>query len=119
MRAAAPVRARRRARELEPVERGAATAFLAAHAPGAGAPLAIVIPAYNEEPTVAEVVAEIPAEAAGLAAEVIVVVDGAKDATAAKAAARRRARLRRAGQPRPGRGAASSATGWRVPAARR
>ena len=50
-----------------------------------GAPLAIVIPAYNEEPTVAEVVAEIPSEAAGLATEVIVVVDGAKDATAAQA----------------------------------
>jgi glycosyltransferase involved in cell wall biosynthesis len=46
----------------------------------------VVIPAYNEEPTVAEVIAAIPAEAAGLQAEVIVVVDGAKDATAAVAA---------------------------------
>jgi glycosyltransferase involved in cell wall biosynthesis len=45
-----------------------------------------VIPAYNEEPTVAEVIAEIPREAAGLALEVIVVVDGAKDNTAAEAA---------------------------------
>jgi glycosyltransferase involved in cell wall biosynthesis len=45
-----------------------------------------VIPAYNEEPTVAEVVREIPAEAAGLATETIVVVDGAKDATAREAA---------------------------------
>jgi glycosyltransferase involved in cell wall biosynthesis len=70
---------------LEPAERGAAAEFLAKHPPGVGAPLAIVIPAYNEEPTVAEVVAEIPGEAAGLQAEVIVVVDGAKDATAAKA----------------------------------
>ena len=70
---------------LEAVERPAAEAFLAAHPAGAGAPLAVVIPAYNEEPTVAEVIASIPAEAAGLAAEVIVVVDGAKDATAAKA----------------------------------
>jgi len=68
------------------VERGAAAAFLAAHPAGAGAPLAIVIPAYNEEPTVAEVVAEIPGEAAGLQTEVIVVVDGAKDATASQAA---------------------------------
>jgi glycosyltransferase involved in cell wall biosynthesis len=50
-----------------------------------GTPLAIVIPAYNEAPTVAEVIREIPAEAAGLAAEVIVVVDGAKDATAEEA----------------------------------
>jgi glycosyltransferase involved in cell wall biosynthesis len=71
---------------LAPAERAAAAAFLAANAPGAGAPLAIVIPAYNEEPTVAEVVAEIPGQAAGLALEVIVVVDGASDQTAARAA---------------------------------
>jgi glycosyltransferase involved in cell wall biosynthesis len=70
---------------LEPAERTAAAAFLAAHSPGLGAPLAVVIPAYNEEPTVAEVIGEIPAQAAGLQAEVIVVVDGAKDATAAQA----------------------------------
>ena len=72
--------------ELDPVERGAARAFLGTHAPGLGAPLAIVIPAYNEEPTVAGVVAEIPRDAAGLKLEVIVVVDGARDATASKAA---------------------------------
>jgi glycosyltransferase involved in cell wall biosynthesis len=71
---------------LDPAERGAAEAFLAANPPRVGAPLAIVIPAYNEEPTVAAVIAEIPSEAAGLQAEVIVVVDGAKDATAAQAA---------------------------------
>jgi glycosyltransferase involved in cell wall biosynthesis len=72
--------------KLEPPERDAAAAFLDAHSPGAGAPLAVVIPAYNEEPTVAEVVHEIPSEAAGLATEVIVVVDGARDRTAAQAA---------------------------------
>jgi glycosyltransferase involved in cell wall biosynthesis len=71
--------------KLDPAERDAASAFIAAHPAGAGAPLAIVIPAYNEEPTVAEVIAEIPREAAGLAAETIVVVDGAKDQTAAEA----------------------------------
>ncbi|HEX8975890.1 MAG TPA: glycosyltransferase family 2 protein [Solirubrobacteraceae bacterium] len=71
---------------LEPAERGAADQFLAAHPAGAGAPLAVVIPAYNEEPTVAEVIAGIPGTVAGLATEVIVVVDGARDATAAKAA---------------------------------
>jgi glycosyltransferase involved in cell wall biosynthesis len=69
---------------LEPVERGAAEAFLAEHPAGAGAPLAIVIPAYNEEPTVGDVVAEIPSELSGLQTEVIIVVDGAKDATAAR-----------------------------------
>jgi glycosyltransferase involved in cell wall biosynthesis len=71
---------------LDPAERGAATAFLSTHPPGLGAPLAIVIPAYNEEPTVAGVVGELPRCAAGLKTEVIVVVDGARDATAAKAA---------------------------------
>jgi glycosyltransferase involved in cell wall biosynthesis len=70
---------------LEPAERPAAEAFLAAYPAGAGAPLAVVIPAYNEEPTVAEVIAGIPNEAAGLRSETIVVVDGAKDATAARA----------------------------------
>ncbi len=70
---------------LEPAEREAARAFLQAHPPGQGAPLAIVIPAYNEEPTVAEVIREIPGETAGLTLEVIVVVDGAKDATASEA----------------------------------
>jgi glycosyltransferase involved in cell wall biosynthesis len=72
---------------LDPAERGAAVAFLAAHPAGAGAPLAIVIPAYNEEPTVKDVVSETPSEAAGLATETIVVVDGARDRTAAEAAA--------------------------------
>jgi glycosyltransferase involved in cell wall biosynthesis len=67
---------------LEDGERGAATAFLQEHPPALGAPLAVVIPAYNEEPTVAEVIEEIPAQAAGLAIEVIVVVDGARDRTA-------------------------------------
>ena len=72
---------------LAPAERGAADAFLDAHPVGAGAPLAVVIPAYNEQPTVAQVVAEIPAAAAGLLTEAIVVVDGARDATAQEAAA--------------------------------
>jgi glycosyltransferase involved in cell wall biosynthesis len=73
--------------ELEPAERDAAAAFLASHPPGAGAPLAVVIPAYNEEPTVGAVVSEVPREAAGLQTEVIVVVDGARDRTASRAAA--------------------------------
>jgi glycosyltransferase involved in cell wall biosynthesis len=72
---------------LQPAERGAADQFLATYPPGTGAPLAVIIPAYNEEPTVADVIAGIPAEAGGLATEVIVVVDGAKDATAARALA--------------------------------
>jgi glycosyltransferase involved in cell wall biosynthesis len=70
---------------LDPAERDAAAAFLDANPPLVGAPLAIVIPAYNEGPTVAEVVDEIPPQAAGLDTEVIVVVDGATDQTAANA----------------------------------
>jgi glycosyltransferase involved in cell wall biosynthesis len=72
--------------QLDPVERDAASGFLAAHPPGLGAPLAVVIPAYNEEPAVAEVIAEIPRETAGLPTEVIVVVDGSEDQTAVRAA---------------------------------
>jgi glycosyltransferase involved in cell wall biosynthesis len=71
--------------ELLEVERGAVGAFLRRHPAGAGAPVAVVIPAYNEAPTVADVVAEIPNVVATLDCEVIVVVDGAADATAAEA----------------------------------
>ena len=59
--------------------------FFAAHPPGEGAPVAVVIPAYNEEPTVASVVCAIPEQIAGERAEIIVVVDGSSDATAAEA----------------------------------
>jgi glycosyltransferase involved in cell wall biosynthesis len=69
-----------------PEESEATAAFLAAHPPGGGAPLAIVIAAYDEEHTVAGVVASLPPEVAGLATEAIVVVDGAGDGTAAAAA---------------------------------
>jgi glycosyltransferase involved in cell wall biosynthesis len=66
--------------EREPVR-----AFFAANPVGEGAPIAVVIPAYNEEPTVAEVVRGIPREIAGKAVEVIVVVDGSDDRTAEEA----------------------------------
>ena len=71
---------------LPAAERGPARAFLDEYPPREGAPLAVVIPAYNEGPTVASVVSEIPDEIAGLEVEVIVVVDGAGDDTAAQAA---------------------------------
>ncbi|HZO77210.1 MAG TPA: glycosyltransferase family 2 protein [Solirubrobacteraceae bacterium] len=70
---------------LEPSERSAAARFLADHPPRAGAPLAVVIPAYNEEPTVAAVIGEVPQTSAALRCEVIVVVDGARDRTAERA----------------------------------
>lgn len=72
---------------LSAPERDAARAFLESHPPGVGAPVAVVIPAFNEQSTVGEVVAEIPSCAAALQTEVIVVVDGARDRTAEVAAA--------------------------------
>ena len=70
----------RPAQEREPVR-----AFFTEHPAGQGAPIAVVIPAYNEEPTVAAVVRGIPREIAGRAVEVIVVVDGSDDRTADEA----------------------------------
>ncbi|MDE3130673.1 MAG: glycosyltransferase family 2 protein [Acidobacteriota bacterium] len=66
--------------EREPVR-----AFFGAYPAGEGAPIAVVIPAYNEEPTVASVVGGIPREIDGKAVEVIVVVDGSNDGTAEQA----------------------------------
>ena len=70
---------------LRPEERGPAKAFFEENPPGAGAPIAVVIPAYNEEPTVRAVVEAIPNELAGQPVEVIVVNDGSADQTAAEA----------------------------------
>lgn len=62
-----------------------ATRFGAAY-PSAGQ-LAVVIAAYNEEDGVGDVIRAVPAVVCGLDTEVIVVVDGATDGTAAAAAA--------------------------------
>ena len=67
-------------------------------------PVAIVIAAYNEEGAIGPVIDALPASICGLATATIVVVDGSVDSTA-KRRPRRRARLRRAGQPWPGSGA--------------
>jgi glycosyltransferase involved in cell wall biosynthesis len=72
---------------LRPEERGPAKAFFEENPPGAGAPVAVVIPAYNEEPTVRTVVEGIPNELAGQPVEVIVVNDGSADQTVAEARA--------------------------------
>ncbi|HEV3054177.1 MAG TPA: glycosyltransferase family 2 protein, partial [Solirubrobacteraceae bacterium] len=72
---------------LRPEEREPAKAFFEENPPGAGAPVAVVIPAYNEEPTVRAVVEAIPNELAGQAVEVIVVNDGSADQTVAEARA--------------------------------
>jgi glycosyltransferase involved in cell wall biosynthesis len=67
---------------FSPTARNAATAFFSQHAPGDGAPIAVVIAAYNEEPTVVSVIEDVPSELAGLRTEVIVVNDGSADTTA-------------------------------------
>jgi catechol 2,3-dioxygenase-like lactoylglutathione lyase family enzyme len=72
---------------LRAEERGPAKAFFEENPPGAGAPVAVVIPAYNEEPTVRAVVEAIPNELAGQPVEVIVVNDGSADQTVAEARA--------------------------------
>ncbi|MDQ6834791.1 MAG: glycosyltransferase family 2 protein [Actinomycetota bacterium] len=77
-----PVIAAEEYARLDAAERGPVQDFLSANPAGAGAPVAVVIPAYNEAPTVAGVIAEIPAAVGELATEVIVVVDGARDSTA-------------------------------------
>jgi hypothetical protein len=81
-----PVAAPQLVSSRPPEEQQPVREFFAQHPPGEGAAVAVVIPAYNEEPTVASVVAAIPEVIAGERAEVIVVVDGAEDATAAEAA---------------------------------
>jgi hypothetical protein len=47
-----------------------------------GAPIAVVIPAYNERDNIGDVLNRMPQEVHGLAVEAIVVVDGATDDTA-------------------------------------
>jgi glycosyltransferase involved in cell wall biosynthesis len=67
------------------VDAAAVAAFDARHPGLRLPPVVVVIAAYNEEDAVGEVVRSIPAEPAGLAGRVLVVVDGATDATAERA----------------------------------
>jgi glycosyltransferase involved in cell wall biosynthesis len=61
--------------------------FAAEYGAGPGAPLAVLIPALDEAPTVASVVRAVPAQVCGIATEVIVIDDGSSDDTAAEARA--------------------------------
>ena len=70
---------------LREVDLEEASAFEAAYLDRPAAPVAIVIAAYNEEANVRAVVEAVPNHVCGLGTEVIVVVDGARDATAAGA----------------------------------
>jgi glycosyltransferase involved in cell wall biosynthesis len=69
------------------VEQGPVREFFNAHPPGKGAPIAVVIPAYNEEPTIGAVVRRIPRQIGGKFVDIIVVVDGSHDRTADEARA--------------------------------
>jgi glycosyltransferase involved in cell wall biosynthesis len=71
---------------LSALDYDAAQAFAKEHAGHPAAPLAVVIAAYNEEGSVANVVRSVPAQVCGQHTEVIVVVDGASDRTAELAA---------------------------------
>lgn len=69
----------------DPVDEQALTRFDAEH-PGLRLPaVAVVVAAFDEEAAVGDVVRSVPAHIAGQEARVLVVVDGATDATAARA----------------------------------
>lgn len=70
---------------LSELDLAQAAGFKEAYADRTAAPVAVVIAAYNEEASVGRVVSAVPKELCGLKTEVIVVVDGARDATAAAA----------------------------------
>jgi glycosyltransferase involved in cell wall biosynthesis len=72
---------------METVAETARDHFTAEYGTGPGAPLAVVIPALNESPTVASVVRAVPADVCGQATEVIVIDDGSSDATSVEARA--------------------------------
>jgi glycosyltransferase involved in cell wall biosynthesis len=63
----------------------ACRAFVAEYGPGPRAPIAVVMPAFNEAATVARVVAAVPARIAGLDTVTIVIDDGSTDGTAGPA----------------------------------
>lgn len=65
----------------------AEAAFVAEHGGRPGAPVAVVIPAFDEEASVGAVVGAVPAQVCGRATECLVVDDGSADATADAAAA--------------------------------
>jgi glycosyltransferase involved in cell wall biosynthesis len=64
------------------VDAAAAADFAASLGPRGLQPVTVVIAAYNEEDTIGPVLSQIPTTVCGLGVDTIVVVDGARDATA-------------------------------------
>lgn len=73
--------------DAEGIARAAAEAFTAEYSAVAGAPIAVVIPALDEEESVAAVISSVPAEICGLVTQTILVDDGSSDDTGARARA--------------------------------
>jgi glycosyltransferase involved in cell wall biosynthesis len=71
--------------EIAAATETAAAAFAQEH-PGKGAPVVVVIPAFNEAGSVGDVVKTVPRQLCGLDVDVLVVDDGSADSTGAEAA---------------------------------
>jgi glycosyltransferase involved in cell wall biosynthesis len=81
-----PGRGNRRARPGdEAVMAAAERAFLAEHPAGMGRPIAVVIPAFDEEASIGSVLSAVPAAVRGEATECLVVDDGSTDGTSTAA----------------------------------
>lgn len=85
--APAPTAALRDSAQTPRVVEAATTAFLAAYGDRPAADIALVVPAYNEQGAVGDVVANAPRRLGGLSVETIVVDDGSGDATSDEAEA--------------------------------
>jgi glycosyltransferase involved in cell wall biosynthesis len=73
--------------DAEAIKNAAAASFAAEYGPGPGAPIAVVVPAFNEIGSIASVVGAIPTRIGDLDTEVVVIDDGSTDSTAGEARA--------------------------------
>ncbi len=71
--------------DAEAIKNAAAASFVAEYGPGPGAPIAVVVPAFNEIGSIAAVIAAVPARIGDLDTEIVVVDDGSTDLTASAA----------------------------------
>lgn len=73
-------------KETREIADRAATDFLSSHPAGGGTPIAVVIPALNEEESLADAIKMVPERLSGLEVETILVDDGSRDRTSEVAA---------------------------------